>query len=167
MLNCFARQTKYLVVVAIAAGAIWVCLRIRRGQVRIPDFLMAAVAHAVNGPPARIAPTNRHDITIELGSMPRALVNSRFLSVAIDTSLVVGGRWWSASGSVEAVGHQSVDPIDLGQPLLRDLARQLQPAYLRIGGTDADRITYAVSASASDRTTRSSELVLTEREWRG
>ncbi|MCB9478146.1 MAG: hypothetical protein H6683_00550 [Deltaproteobacteria bacterium] len=73
-------------------------------------------------------------------------VDPRFLSVAVDSSQVVGGNWWSESGEVEVgVGGTRVAPFDFGRERLRNMARALAPAYLRIGGSEADKLYYDMS----------------------
>jgi heparanase 1 len=77
---------------------------------------------------------------------PIAEVSDRFLSIAVDTASVVGGAFWDPSGGgVMAV--VDVPAFDFARPRLRALAAELAPAYLRIGGTDADRIGYAVAGA--------------------
>jgi heparanase 1 len=83
-----------------------------------------------------------------------AQVEDRFLSVAIDTAEVVGGEFWAPPGSGEGLLRtHGIRPYDFARPRLRNLARGLAPAYLRIGGSAADWTTYrmddgATSASA-------------------
>jgi heparanase 1 len=66
-----------------------------------------------------------------------------FLSVTIDTSVLIGGRWWGARrGTKEGLAHDRVAPLDLGNPELARWAAPLAPALVRVGGTEADRIGY-------------------------
>jgi heparanase 1 len=95
-----------------------------------------------------------------------ATVDPRFLSVAIDTSQLVGGHFWSASGRVEVGrGSERVPAIDLQRPRLLELARALGPAYLRVGGTEADHVYYAVGAARGRERPRAYELELDEPTW--
>lgn len=74
-----------------------------------------------------------------------AEVGPRFLSVAVDSAQLVGGGWWSPDGRVDNGGGQTPQPrIDFSRPRLRRLAAPLAPAYLRLGGSEADKIFYAV-----------------------
>jgi hypothetical protein len=58
----------------------------------------------------------------------------------------VGAPWWSSSGKVESSDQGEARPaLDFGDARLRALTRALAPAYLRIGGTDADRLVYDVA----------------------
>jgi heparanase 1 len=92
-------------------------------------------------------------------------VDERYLSVAIDSSQLVGGHWWSPEGGVEAIGRRRVPPVDLGRERLRDLAQALAPAYLRIGGTEADRIYYAVGDNGAEPPPPGYDLVLSSARW--
>src|SRR5262245_48467177 len=77
---------------------------------------------------------------------PAAEIETRFLSVAVDTAQVVGGEFWAPPGQGEGLLRtHAVDHFDFGQPRLRNLARGLAPAYLRIGGTAADWTVYRLS----------------------
>jgi heparanase 1 len=72
-----------------------------------------------------------------------ATVSDRFVSLAIDTAQVVGGDFWTA-GQASTSGVGPVAPFAWERPRLAALTRALAPAYLRIGGTDADRTWYAL-----------------------
>jgi heparanase len=97
---------------------------------------------------------------------PLTRVDRRFLSVAVDTSQLLGGHFWSASGRVEVGrGSERVQPLDLGRPGLVELARALGPAYLRVGGTEADHVFYAVGAARGSERPREYELALDEAAW--
>lgn len=66
-----------------------------------------------------------------------------YLSVTIDTSVLIGGRWWGASrGTKEGLSKDRVAPLDLTHPELARWTRPLAPALVRVGGTEADRIGY-------------------------
>ncbi|WP_235890026.1 glycosyl hydrolase family 79 N-terminal domain-containing protein [Maribrevibacterium harenarium] len=90
-----------------------------------------------NLPKSAIANIN---LTSEL---PCHQLDDRYLSFSIDISVLVGGHWWEGgSGSSRGLGTQKVPPIDLNQPKLDALVQALAPAYLRIGGSEADTIRY-------------------------
>jgi heparanase 1 len=66
-----------------------------------------------------------------------------FVSLAVDTSVLIGGRWWGPSkGTKEGLSVDRVAPLDLEAPDLSRWAKPLAPAILRVGGTEADRIRY-------------------------
>jgi heparanase 1 len=124
--------------------------------------LGAACSDSGGGPPA--------DTTAELSidtSQTVATVDERYLSVAVDTAHVVGGRFWSEDGSVELAGQERVPEYDFSRPRLRALAAELAPAYLRIGGTDADRVFYDMSAEPVAETPEGFDFVLTAAQLDG
>jgi heparanase 1 len=146
-------------------GMSWFVARVRAGHVRIPDTVVDGLLDIVEGPAERTAPSAERGLTVEVADEPRARVDERFLSVAIDSSQIVGGHWWSPDGSVEAIGRRRIAPVDLGAVRLRRLARELAPAYLRIGGTEADKIYYGVGDGDTLEAPSPFELVLTRAEW--
>ncbi len=80
------------------------------------------------------------------GDVPVAVVSDRFLSVTVDTAQLVGADFWTP-GVTDAGGVDHVAPYDFSRPRLRALAQPLGHAWLRIGGTDADRTFYAVDGA--------------------
>jgi heparanase 1 len=96
-----------------------------------------------------------------------ATVDERYLSVAVDMAQVVGGRFWSASGDPEVIGEEEVPEYDFERPRLRALASHLAPAFLRIGGSDSDRVIYDMSADPIDEAPEGFEFVLTANQVDG
>jgi heparanase 1 len=89
-----------------------------------------------------------------------ARLSPEYLSLTIDTSLVLGGHWWgNARGTSRGVAIETVSPVDLGNSRLRTFARLLAPATLRIGGTEADRVGFRTARL--DR-----QLVLKKKHWK-
>jgi heparanase 1 len=136
----------------------------------LADPLVSAGLALAYGP-ARSTPALAADappVRVEL-ALERALheLDERFLSVAIDTSQLVGGHWWSQTGRVEVGrGAQRTAPFDFARPELLQLARALAPAYLRIGGTEADHLFYAFDGQAPGaRPPRGYELSLEPARW--
>lgn len=79
-------------------------------------------------------------------------VDPRFLSVALDASQLAGGHFWSEDGRVELlVGTTRQAPFDFSRPGLGARARLLAPAYLRVGGTEADVVFYDMAPAPSER----------------
>jgi heparanase 1 len=108
----------------------------------------ALIAAHRGSPPAQPTPP-RVALSIETGRAA-AEVEDRFLSVAIDTAEVVGGDFWAPPG--QGKGPLKTHPVaryDFARPRLRELARALAPAYLRIGGTAADWTVYRMDDGAS------------------
>jgi heparanase 1 len=71
-------------------------------------------------------------------------VSERYLSFSIDTSQAVGGKFWdpSASGFEIGSGSANATVFDFNNSRLDLLASALAPAYLRIGGSEADKVYY-------------------------
>ena len=113
-------------------------------------------------PPADTTAELRIDLSATV-----ATVDERFLSVAVDTAQVVGGRFWSEEAGVEIIGQEVVPEYDFSRPRLRALAKELAPAFLRIGGTDADRVIYDMSENPIDEAPEGFEFVLTAAQLDG
>lgn len=73
-----------------------------------------------------------------------------YLSLTIDTSLLLGGHWWGTEKKIRnGVAGESTPALDLKNPRLRAYASALSPAMLRIGGTEADRLRYKMGKKAA------------------
>lgn len=78
-------------------------------------------------------------------------VDERFVSFTLDT-------WrmrWGTGGAAKAAGNYwrrdgAGEFIDFAEPTMVAMAKALSPAYLRIGGTSADNITYEMDADDTD-----------------
>jgi heparanase 1 len=81
------------------------------------------------------------ELTVDF-SAPIATVDERYLSFSVDTAQVVGGLFWSADPDPQLIGQERQPVYDFTRPRLRALAAELAPAFLRIGGSDADRVFY-------------------------
>jgi hypothetical protein len=113
------------------------------------------------------SPTRHASIRVDIAA-PRATIDPRYLSVAVDAAQVVGGTFWSPEASIEAPGGtHPVPPYDFGRPRLRRLAQELAPAYLRIGGTTADKVFYDMGAAPPAAPPSGYGAVLTRAQWDG
>ena len=73
-------------------------------------------------------------------------IDERYLSFSIDISLIIGGQWWEGSDrSSRGLGTVRVPPLPLNHPKLSQYVKHLSPAYLRVGGSEADTIHYFCS----------------------
>ena len=101
-------------------------------------------------------------VTLDL-ARPVAEVSARYLSFAVDTSQVVGGKWWdpTAEGVEWSSGTVHAPVFDFDRPKLDTLVRALAPAYLRAGGSEADRVYYDLRAAPS----HGNEPVLSRAQW--
>lgn len=95
---------------------------------------------------------------------PVAEVDPRFLSVAVDIANVVGGAFWDRSRNAAIMGTEPVAAYDFSRPRLRTLAGALAPAYLRVGGTDADRTLYEV-AGGDRAVSAENQWLLSRKQW--
>lgn len=96
-------------------------------------------------------------------------VSAEYLSVAIDSSQVTGGRWWDpeARGVETGTGTVESPVFDFDRPRLDALVEPLSPMWLRIGGSEADKIYYDLDnpARASEQPPPGFESVLTRGQW--
>lgn len=80
---------------------------------------------------------------IRVRSETAALLPPWFLSVTVDTSVLIGGSWWGhRRGTKKGLAVDRTAPLDLDHPELARWASRLAPALVRVGGTEADRIGY-------------------------
>ncbi|HEY7773586.1 MAG TPA: glycoside hydrolase [Marinagarivorans sp.] len=150
----------------------WLLARWRRGWLRLvhyPERVLVALRYkpfvSVLLQRARVlrgqaAQTKSVPVTL-LNPRPIARVDPRYLSFSIDISVLAGGQWWEGSNAVvRGLGAQRVIPFTLLGNKLDALTRALGPSYLRIGGSEADKIHY-FAAPADD----AGALVLTQQVW--
>ncbi|MDO3381781.1 glycoside hydrolase [Gilvimarinus algae] len=92
---------------------------------------------------------------------PIAHICERYLSFSIDISVLAGGYWWEGSeGTRRGLGTLRVPPLQLKNPKLDRLVTELGPSYLRIGGSEADKIHYFTAPDSEP-----DALVLTRKQW--
>jgi heparanase 1 len=106
-------------------------------------------------------------VALELdGDQAVATIDERFLSVAVDSSQLVGLEFWNpdATSDTEWV---PVEAYDFGREQLRTLAAALAPAWLRIGGTQADVVWYDMHDEPDTEPPEGAEGVLTQAEMEG
>lgn len=97
-------------------------------------------AAAPQPPPTRVVA-----VTVSLDAT-LAVIDDRFLSVAVDQAQVDGGKFWTPGGTVDPIGGGTrVPPYDFSRPKLRRLARELAPSRVRVGGTESDKVYYDMS----------------------
>ena len=109
---------------------------------------------AKSQPPAPVA------ITLT-GSQPVHRVDPRYLSWSIDISVFSGGFWWEGTTRAKSgIGTTRLAPLPLDANKFNHLVRSLGPAYLRIGGSEADKIHYF-----EDPTGDPNSLVMTRQQW--
>ncbi|CAA0093580.1 Uncharacterised protein [Zhongshania aliphaticivorans] len=95
------------------------------------------------------------------GAAPVAEVDSRYLSFSVDISVLAGGFWWEGTNdSRRGLGTLRIPPLKLTSAKLDRLVDLLGPAYLRIGGSEADKIHYFDNPDGDP-----DALVLTKPQW--
>mgnify|MGYP006311858057 CR=1 FL=1 len=81
---------------------------------------------------------------------PVRVIDTRFLSVTLDYACLLGAPWWEGTRRTRhSFGEKPATPVDLDNLALRRYARALAPAYLRLGGSESDRVRYAVGDAAT------------------
>ncbi|QUX95353.1 glycoside hydrolase [Marinomonas sp. CT5] len=95
---------------------------------------------------------------------PITAIDPRYLSFSIDISVLAGGFWWEGSkGTQRGLGTQRVEPLNLQQDKLDSFVKALGPAYVRVGGSEADKVHYFTSPISSFPS--SSTLLITQSMW--
>ncbi|WP_053228436.1 hypothetical protein [Spirochaeta cellobiosiphila] len=98
--------------------------------------------------------------------VPIRQIPKPFISVAIDASQIIGGYWWEgAKKTKKGLGAKRVDPIDLSNPDLIKAAQLLSLNYLRIGGTEADKMWYAIKKKGK-KLPHGYDYLLTKKRWK-
>lgn len=131
--------------------------------------LLAAGVAACSDEAAETTNTPGRTVTITLAlAEAQSEVSERFLSIAVDSAQVVGGHFWSPTGEVQGGGGAArVDPYDFSRPRLRRMAAELAPAYLRIGGSEADKVFYDLDGDPTDPLPDGYSERLTTQQWDG
>ncbi len=80
---------------------------------------------------SQILSTNTKNVKVNFEPEVIGEVSPEYLSVAIDLAIIVEGAWW-----------QDEDVLQLNHPDLMAAAKLLSPAWIRIGGTEADNVYY-------------------------
>lgn len=110
--------------------------------------------------PSPVDPASGAEVLF-LHHAPQRRVDPRYLSYSIDISVFAGGLWWEGAGRARrGVGTLPVPPLALDRKNLDRLVEALGPAYLRIGGSEADRIHYFEAPPGEE-----DSLVLTRARW--
>lgn len=108
----------------------------------------------------RTSQSKKVDIKLEQANAVTQ-VAAEYLSFSLDTSVLVGGYWWEGSQGVKkGLGTLRVSPIDLSVKKLNRLVKALGPSYLRVGGSEADKIHYFTKPEKQP-----DALVLTTAMW--
>ncbi len=104
-------------------------------------------------------------LTVDL-SNPIHQIKPHFLSFGLDTAQIVGSYWWDKSSLMKkGRGGKKVKPLNLKNKKLIMYAKALSPAYLRIGGSEADALYYQVTKNIKTKP-KSFDSVLDQNKWK-
>lgn len=94
-----------------------------------------------------------------------ATVDPRYQSYNIEMVEVTGGEFWKPFDS--GPGKVVRPPIDLSSPRLRNLAKALGPAYIRVSGTWANSTAFDPDGTPGEAVPEGFQGVLTGDQWTG
>lgn len=105
------------------------------------------------------------DVLLSTDGAVVATVDARFQSYNIEMVEVTGGQFWQPYDAGE--GKVVRPPIDLSSERLRNLARALGPAYIRVSGSWANSTYFDPEARAGDAPPEGFGGLLTGDQWNG
>ena len=124
------------------------------------------------------------NIKLELGNLETIrTVDSRLMSYNVEMTEVTGGTFWKEftpaqiAGTAEFPGVKNFsemagliqwyDPIDLYNPRLRKLAKELGSAWIRVSGSWATKTYYDFDGHTGGKAPEGFQSVLTKDQWVG
>lgn len=122
--------------------------------------------------------------TLKAGELPALRqMDKRLVSYNIEMTEVTGGTFWKSYTPEQVDGtedfppiadwsnmgnlQQWFDPIDLYNPRLRKLAKELGPAWVRVSGTWANKTYYDFDGHCNGVVPKGFQNVLTQNQWKG
>lgn len=125
--------------------------------------LLAATSCDVHADEVAIAPATLKAI---------GTIDIRFQSYNVEMVEITGGRFWkpyphNANAAVDQERYSYRPPINLSNRRLRNLARALAPAYMRVSGTWANATYFSDDDAAPSSPPSGFNTVLSRAEWRG
>ncbi len=118
--------------------------------------------------------SDKENLEISVGinlEEPLYRVSPEYLSYTLDTSQLVGGKWWNPKADrVESGSGTFHAPVfDFNREKLDMLVSGLTPAYLRIGGSEADKVYYDMNDDSEyvqpDKVPERYHQTMTRRQW--
>ncbi len=95
-----------------------------------------------------------------------AVVDPRFQSFNVEMVEVTGGEFWVRyDENDEPTGRGTREPIDLADTRLRNLARELAPAFMRVSGSWANETFFDAEDSTQGEVPQGFSGVLTPEQW--
>jgi heparanase len=124
-------------------------------------LLAAAAVIALSG--AKQAPVP----SLQLGKLARvATVDARYQGYNIEMVEVTGGRFWAPYGGTTNERYRQRPPIDLSNPKLIALAKELGPSLLRVSGTWANNTYLEAEGEHLSAPPTGFVQVLTRAQWK-
>lgn len=119
------------------------------------DFFAGQMAPSVELKPGKPEATEEQ-VNLQVSIDEERIIHEtapEYISFALDTSQIVGGKWWDPKAAGVEVGSGDVHaPIfNFDRPKFENLVRALTPAVLRIGGSEADKVYYDMTAGPGER----------------
>jgi heparanase len=157
-----------VLIVAISTLGLWNAkgnwIDLIRGQLPAEPRQLKTTASQDGGQGQPYLVTVQVDLSAAVGE-----VAPEFLSFSIDASQVTGGKWWDPAAKGQELGTGSVHAplFDFNRVQLDTLVAGLAPAYLRVGGSESDKVFYDMQpADSSPRPPANGyQSVLTREEW--
>lgn len=104
---------------------------------------------------------------LSLSSLQRlGTVDERYQGYNIEMVEVTGGRFWAPYGGPADERYRQRAPLDLTDPRLIAIARQLAPAYMRVSGTWANNTYLEAEGEKLTAIPAGYRQVLTRQQWR-
>ena len=123
------------------------------------------------------------NITLKLDNLKKIrTVDERLASYNVEMTEVTGGTFWkeytpeqiAGKGKFPIIGITSKEsmmqvypPIDLTNPRLRKLAKEIGPVWIRVSGTWATKTYYDLENKTNGQIPEGFESVLTREQWTG
>ncbi len=94
-----------------------------------------------------------------------ATLDDRYSSYNVEMVTVTGGSFWAPYDAKTA--KQDRPPVDLSSTRLRNLAKALGPAYIRVSGSWTNGTYFDPNATAETKPPEGFNAVLTGKQWKG
>ncbi len=94
-------------------------------------------------------------------------VDERYQSYNVEMVEVTGGRFWAPYGGPAGEVYRERPPINLADEKLRNLAKHLAPAMMRVSGTWANNTYLAAEGENLTAPPEGYKQTLTRDQWKG
>ena len=115
--------------------------------------------------PKSTAPATDAEVVLETTGEVIATVDHRYQSYNVEMVEVTGGEFWKPYDAGQ--GKVIRPPIDLSSERLRNLAKALGPAYIRVSGSWANSTYFDAEGTTGGQTPEGYGGVLTTEQWLG